>query len=135
MYRLPIYPRPTDQESIVPRDDFDSELMRGSLDLLVLSTLRDGAKYGYLIQQQLRDGSGERVRLTPGSLYPILHKLEAEGLVKAEWDDETGRRRKWYALTAAGRKQFTRRAQQWHSYVDCLRGLLGPGLEPRTEGA
>ena len=108
------------------RDDFDPELTRGNLDLLVLSALRGGAKYGYLIQQSLGEGSGDRIRLTAGSLYPILHRLEAEGFVAARWDDETGRRRKWYALTAAGRRQLTRRVAEWQAYVDCLRGLLAP---------
>ena len=119
----------------MPTGDFNSELIRGSLDLLVLSTLQEGAKYGYLIQQTLREGSAERVRLTAGSLYPILHRLEAERLVKAKWDDSTGRRRKWYSLTAAGRKQLSRRAAQWREYVDCLRELLGPVLEALPEGA
>ncbi|MCA9054844.1 MAG: helix-turn-helix transcriptional regulator [Planctomycetaceae bacterium] len=119
----------------MPQSDISSELIRGSLDLLVLSTLQDGSKYGYLIQQTLRDGSGERVRLTAGSLYPILHRLEAEGLVTARWDETTGRRRKWYALTASGRKQLQHRAAQWRDYVECLRNLLGPVLDALPEGS
>lgn len=110
-------------------DSLDSELMRGSLDLLVLSALREGPKYGYLIQQTLRQGSSARVQLLPGSMYPILHRLEADKLVKAKWDDTTGRRRKWYELTAAGRRQLTHRATQWRDYVECLKGLLAPVLE------
>ena len=116
----------------MPSDDISSELIRGSLDLLVLNGLREGPRYGYLIQQTLRDGSGQQVKLTAGSLYPILHRLEAEGLVTARWDDETGRRRKWYALTAGG-QATTRRAAQWQSYVACLSGLLRPVLDTLPE--
>ncbi|MEZ6065552.1 MAG: helix-turn-helix transcriptional regulator [Planctomycetaceae bacterium] len=111
------------------QDELYSELMRGSLDLLVLSTLRDGPKYGYLIQQTLRDESGQRIRMQAGSLYPILHRLEEEKLVKASWDSTTGRRRKWYELTAAGRKHLQHRATQWRDYVQCLQGLLQPILD------
>ncbi len=102
------------------------ELMRGSLDIMVLSVLADGAKYGYLIQQRLHDASDELVDLKAGTLYPILHKLEKAKLVKSRWDDSTGRRRKWYELTAAGRKQLGHRVAEWQQYVDCLKRILGP---------
>jgi PadR family transcriptional regulator PadR len=109
---------------------FDSDLWRGSLEMMVLSTLADGPKYGYLIQSRLKESSRERLSLQAGTLYPILHRLESSKLVKARWDDSTGRRRKWYDLTAAGRKQLTQQVREWQSFVDCIRGVLGNVLEP-----
>ena len=110
------------------------ELMRGSLDLMVLSVLADGAKYGYLIQQRLRQSSQERVDLKAGTLYPILHRLERNKFVRAKWDESTGRRRKWYQLTAAGKKQLQVRVDEWRTYVDCLTRILVPvvNAQPQT---
>ncbi|NQV26847.1 MAG: helix-turn-helix transcriptional regulator [Rhodopirellula sp.] len=111
-------------------DGLNPELMRGSLELMVLSVLADGSKYGYLIQQRLRDASDDRVELKAGTLYPILHKLETKKLVRSRWDDSTGRRRKWYELTAAGKKQLKVRVDEWQAYVECLRRVLGPLADP-----
>lgn len=102
------------------------ELLRGSLELMVLSTLSSGKKYGYLIQSTLWESSHEAIEMKAGTLYPILHKLEKEGWVKCHWENDTGRRRKWYELTATGRKQLKNRADEWWHYVDCLRRILGP---------
>ena len=84
-------------------ETFQRDLLRGSLDLMVLSVLADEARYGYMIQNQLRDVSQGRVELKAGTLYPLLHRMEADKLIRSKWDDSTGRRRKWYELTAAGR--------------------------------
>ena len=113
-------------------DGFNSELMRGSLDLMVLSVLADGAKYGYLIQQQLRNASQKQVDLKAGTLYPVLHRLEADKYVRGKWDDSTGRRRKWYQLTAAGKKQLRSQAAQWQQYVDCIRTIMAPAVDLGT---
>lgn len=110
-------------------DPFSSQLMRGSLDLLVLSVFADGAKYGYLIQQQLRDGTADRVKLQAGTLYPLLHRLQDEKLIKSRWDSSTGRRRKWYELTAAGHKRLKQQARQWDAYAQCMRGFVQPILD------
>jgi DNA-binding PadR family transcriptional regulator len=98
--------------------------MRGSLDLMVLSVLTDGPLYGYLIQKKLRDASGNMVRVQAGTLYPILHRLEEAGAIKARWDGSTGRDRKWYALTDKGKRLLSQQAAEWHQYVDCIRRLL-----------
>ena len=107
-------------------DTIDPELLRGSLELMVLSTLSDGKKYGYLIQSTLWESSREAVEMKAGTLYPILHKLEKSGWVRCHWESDTGRRRKWYELTAAGKKQLKSRADEWWRYVECLRRILGP---------
>jgi PadR family transcriptional regulator PadR len=110
-------------------DKLNSELMRGSLDLMVLSVLADEPRYGYAIAQDLRTATGGMVRIQAGTLYPLLHRLEAEKLIRSRWDDSTGRRRKWYELTAAGRKRLQQQARQWTEYADCLRRMLAPVLE------
>ena len=105
-------------------ETYQRELLRGSLDLMLLSSLALGAKYGYLIQKDVRQASGGRIPLPAGTLYPLLHRLESEKLIRSRWDDAEGRRRKWYELTAAGQKRLQRQADQWHSYVECIRQLL-----------
>jgi PadR family transcriptional regulator len=103
---------------------FQRDLVRGSLDLMVLSVLAGGKKYGYLIQKQVREASSSRVDLAAGTLYPLLHRLEDEGLVRSSWDGRTARQRKWYELTAAGRKRLSAQAQEWADYAACIRQLL-----------
>ena len=110
-------------------DAINPELLRGSLEMMVLSSLAGGKKYGYLIQSTLWESSRQTIEMKAGTLYPILHKLEKEGWVKCHWDNDTGRRRKWYELTAAGRKQLKCRAEEWRDYVECLRRILGPLVE------
>src|ERR1700751_2820418 len=113
-------------------DRFSAELMRGSLDLIVLSVLAQGPQYGYSIQQKLRDATGGRVPLQAGTLYPLLHRLETDKLIRSRWDESTGRRRKWYELTKAGRTRLGTDAGQWLAYAECIRALLHnvPGLRP-----
>lgn len=111
-------------------DAFDAELLRGSLDLMVLSALADGPKYGYALQQGLRDGSGGRVDPKAGTLYPLLHRLEGDGLIRSRWEATTGRRRKWYELTAAGKKRLTAQAHEWYAFAAVLRRMLEPVVAP-----
>lgn len=100
------------------------DMLRGNLELLLLSTLNESPKYGYLIQQSLKEGSLGEIDVKAGTLYPILHKLEAEKLVKCRWDDSTGRRRKWYNLTPAGKRRFKRLVEQWNQYSKCMERIL-----------
>lgn len=105
------------------------ELMRGSLDLMVLSVLSSGPKYGYLLQQDLRDASRGMVDVQAGTLYPLLHRLESDKLIRCKWDASTGRRRKWYELTEPGRRRLSAQALEWHAYAECLRTMLAPVLD------
>lgn len=107
---------------------FDRDLLRGSLDLMVLSVLADGPAYGYLIQKRIGDSSAGRVNLQAGTLYPLLHRLEADGALRTRMDSSTGRDRKWYQLTAAGRRRMHRQAVEWHEYAQCMRDLVRPIL-------
>lgn len=114
-------------------ESLDADLVRGSIDLMVLSVLANGPKYGYLIQQRLRETSREMIDLKAGTVYPILHRLEQEKFVRSRWEATTGRRRKWYELTAAGRRQLEHRAQQWNEYVACIQRILAIGSPPVAE--
>lgn len=113
----------------------NAESLRGNLDLMVLSTLAGGPKYGYLIAQRLADASGGMIAIPAGTLYPILHKLEDDRLIKSRWDETTGRQRKWYELTAKGSKQLVRRATQWRQVTQCLQDLLAPVLKSLPDPA
>jgi PadR family transcriptional regulator PadR len=108
---------------------FARDLLRGSLDLMILSDLRGGARYGYRVLRSLRDHSDGRVDLKAGTLYPILHKLERDGCVRSWWDNSTGRDRKWYALTEKGRRRLEVDAREWLDYAACVRGMLRPVLD------
>ncbi|HUQ70081.1 MAG TPA: PadR family transcriptional regulator [Planctomycetaceae bacterium] len=105
---------------------FGPDLLRGSLDLMVLSVLAKESTYGYELQQRLRDASRELVQVQAGTLYPLLHRLEADGLIRSKWDASTGRKRKWYELTAAGRRRLTAQTKEWDRYVACIQSLLAP---------
>ena len=106
-------------------EKFQSDLLRGSLDLMVLSVLADEPQYGYLIQKRLNGVSLGKVKLPAGTLYPLLHRLESDKLIRSRWDSSTGRRRKWYELTAKGKKRLTAQASQWQQYADCMTSLIG----------
>ena len=91
-----------------------ADLLQGTLELLVLRLLRVGRFNGWDIMQRLQLVSGEVLSVTPGALYPALHRLEQKAWVKAKWaETETGRQAKFYSLTAAGRKQLEREAANW----------------------
>lgn len=107
---------------------FERDLVRGSLDLMVLSALAEGPLYGYLIQKRIREASGHLVRIQAGTLYPLLHRLEENGAIASRWDDGAGRDRKWYELTPAGRSLLEGQAGQWHEYVNCIRRMLDPAM-------
>ena len=108
---------------------FARDLLRGSLDLLVLSDLNADDRYGYQILTSLRDQSDGHVDLKAGTLYPILHKLEEDGCVRSWWDDSTGRERKWYALTDKGRARLRTDARTWQSYSDCVQTMIRNALQ------
>lgn len=115
-------------------EKFERDLMRGSLDLMVLSVLAEGPGYGYSIQKSLVAASLGKVKLPAGTLYPLLHRLESEKLIKSKWDTSTGRKRKWYELTARGRKRLKVQVSQWQQYAECMNNLLGTLTSPKPAG-
>lgn len=90
------------------------DLLQGTLDLLILRTLQDDAKHGWDIAERIEQISEKVLEVNQGSLYPALHRLEHQGLIKADWGlSELGRRARFYRLTAAGKKQLAEEADDW----------------------
>src|SRR5262249_52174237 len=101
------------------------ELVQGTLDMLILQTLRWGTQHGYGISQAIRSGSAEVLQVETGSLYPALHRLERQGWVKAEWkQSENKQRAKYYSLTAAGRKHLTVEHTRWIQASAAIAALM-----------
>jgi PadR family transcriptional regulator PadR len=91
-----------------------SDLVQGTLDLLLLKILALEPMNGFAISQRLKQVSGDVLQVSDGSLYPALHKLENEGWITAEWKTtENNRRAKFYSLTRPGRKQMEKEANNW----------------------
>ena len=102
-----------------------TDLLQGTLDMLILQTLRWGPAHGYNIGQAIRSASNDAFRVETGSLYPALHRLEKRGLVRAEWKtSDRNQRAKFYKLTAAGRRQLTREQSRWNQLVDAVHTLM-----------
>jgi PadR family transcriptional regulator, regulatory protein PadR len=92
-----------------------NDLVQGTLDLLILRTLAAQPMHGWAIAKRIQQISQEVLRVQQGSLYPALHRLEQQGWIRAKWaESETGRQAKFYALTAAGRKQLEQEAANWN---------------------
>lgn len=104
--------------------EINKDLVAASSTPIVLSILADGDSYGYAILQRVREISGGRMEWTDGMLYPVLHRLERLGYVKARWGEaENGRRRKYYRITAGGRDQLDEERKQWQAVNATLRGI------------
>jgi PadR family transcriptional regulator, regulatory protein PadR len=102
-----------------------ADLLQGTLELLVLRLLRSGQLNGWDIMQRIRLVSGEVLSVTPGALYPALHRLEQRGLISAEWGaSENNRRAKFYRITAAGRKRFDQERETWERFTGAVDALL-----------
>src|SRR4051812_21950962 len=102
-----------------------ADLLQGTLELLVLRILRSGPLNGWDIMQRVSLVSGDVLAVTPGSLYPAMHRLEERGLVSAEWGaSENKRRAKFYRLTAAGRRQLERETEQWARFAGAVEVIL-----------
>jgi PadR family transcriptional regulator, regulatory protein PadR len=103
------------------------ELLQGTLDMLVLRTLRWGPQHGHGIGQSIRHSSDDLLRIERGSLYPALHRLEKQGLISAEWKaSHTNRRAKYYRLTAAGKKQLLAEQSKWSLLVKTIARVMRP---------
>ena len=102
-----------------------SDLLQGTLDMLILQTLRWGPAHGYSISQAIRTASNEFFRVETGSLYPALHRLEKRGLVRGEWKTSDNKQRaRYYRLTAEGRRHLTREESRWNQLVDAVHALM-----------
>jgi transcriptional regulator len=102
-----------------------SDLVQGTLDLLLLKILALEPLHGWAIGQRLTQISGDVLQVSDGSLYPALHKLEQEGWIKAEWKvTENNRRAKFYSLTRPGRRQLEKEAASWQRLSAAISGVV-----------
>ena len=106
------------------------ELLQGTLDFIVLQTLRWGPRHGYGIMLMIRASSNGALHVETGSLYPALHRLARKRWITAEWStSENGQRVRVYTLTTAGRKQLAVEQSKWERLSDAIAGLMRAGLE------
>ena len=99
-------------------------MLKGHLDGLLLATLESGPRHGYAVMEAMRSGSGGRLDLPTGTIYPALHRLERAGLVHGRWSTEASRRRRSYELTVAGRRALSAERSQWREFSAAVSALL-----------
>ncbi len=102
-----------------------TDLLQGTLDLLILKTLALDPMHGWGITLRIQQITGDVLQVRPGALYPALQRLELQGWITGSWaDTEAGRRAKFYSLTAAGRQQLDRETEQWRRLSGAVTTLL-----------
>lgn len=101
------------------------ERLKGHLDLLLLAAVEDRPAHGYAIATALRERSDGTFDLAEGTLYPALHRLEHGGLLRSSWADVSGRRRRVYAITAAGAKALVAQRKEWKRFAGGMNTVLG----------
>jgi PadR family transcriptional regulator PadR len=102
-----------------------SDLVQGTLDLLILKILALQPLHGWAVSQRLKQVSTNKLQVSDGSLYPALHKLEQEGWITAEWKtSELGRRAKFYSLTRSGSRQLAKQAADWERLSDAISQVM-----------
>ena len=106
-------------------DKFSQQLKKGVLEMLVLKLVCDGPTYGYQLLTRLKEESGGRFTLKEGTLYPILYRLEDDGLIESQWSQGEGRTapKKMYAATEAGRAENVRRILVWQEFTETVNGF------------
>ena len=103
----------------------DTRLLWGALEMLILDVVSRGTSYGYEITQTVLSESNGQFELKEGSLYPALHRLERQKLLSSSWgESEEGRRRKYYKITASGKKVLEAKRQEWHDFSEGVEGVL-----------
>ena len=102
-----------------------ADTLKGHLDGLVLATLADGPAHGYAVIEELKRRSGGAFDLPEGTVYPVLHRLEAEGLLASEWSAGAGRKRRVYRLTRRGRSALDGRRRDWKLFAGAVEAVLG----------
>jgi PadR family transcriptional regulator, regulatory protein PadR len=104
-----------------------AEQLKGHLDGLLLAALEDGPRHGYAVMEAMREATGGRLDLPTGTIYPALHRLEGAGLITGAWSVVGGRRRRCYALTAAGKRALSGQRADWREFT----AVIGAALEGR----
>ena len=104
-----------------------TDLMQGTLELLILKTLSRGSMHGYGIAQRIHEAVDDVLRVEDGSLYPALYRMEERGWVSSEWGvSENNRKARFYSLTAKGRAQLNEKTTQWNRLKKAMESILSP---------
>ena len=101
------------------------ELLKGSTKMLILEMVKDENMYGYQMIKKLKEKSNNVFEFKEGTLYPILHSLEEEGSISSYWDDTTGKKRKYYAITTKGKKSLTEKNEEWKIFSESVNRIIG----------
>jgi PadR family transcriptional regulator, regulatory protein PadR len=110
-----------------PRYQNRTEILQGTLDMLILQTLQWGPRHGYALSKAIRTNSGEILKVDTGSLYPALHRLERKGWIAAEWKaSEIGPRLRVYRLTKSGKTQLLSERSRWERLTAAIAGIMKP---------
>ena len=104
-----------------------TEILQGTLDMLILQTLQWAPRHGYALSKAIRTNSGEILKVDTGSLYPALHRLEKKGWIAAEWKpSEMGPRLRVYRLTEKGKRQLSSERSRWERLTSAIAGIMNP---------
>ena len=115
------------------RSDARTDILHGTLDMLILRTLRWGPQHGYAIGQAIRSQSSDVLQVEAGSLYPALQRLAKKGWVTAKWGvTDSNQRAKFYRLTPEGKKQLVREESRWTELVNAIGRVMNPSTAPGT---
>jgi PadR family transcriptional regulator, regulatory protein PadR len=105
---------------------FDRELKKGSTELLILSLIEDRPRHGYEISKLIEERSDGMLKFNVASFYPLLYRLEKRGFIEGRWVEKAGqRRRRYYRLTAEGRKVLAAQRQSWRQFVEAIHRITG----------
>lgn len=114
--------------------EFSKDLIAASSTPLVLAILAEGDSYGYAIIKRVQELSGGEMEWTDGMLYPVLHRLERLGFIRARWEEaESGRRRKYYRITPQGKARLAEERRQWQTVDATLRGIWGENKSGKAD--
>ncbi len=108
------------------------ELLRGTLDLLILRTLLSGPSHGHAVAKHIQRTSEDLLKVETGSLYPALYRLEEKGWITASWEtSDKGKRARYYRITPLGRRELASERSKWEAFARAMGLLLQPAKEPR----